>query len=224
MPRSTRSQPRVTIAGTMRAQRRGDAVAVVDIGSNSGRVAVFERDAAGHRRLLAGCRAPLGLVHDVDTLRQLGEEALAGAFDALREFQAIAASAGAVRTIAVGTAAIRDAANRRLFLDRVEREVGFRIRIVSGAQEARYGFNGAVGGIAASDGLVFDLGGGSLQVSSFVNRRMRDGISLPFGALRLSETFLESDPPTAKQLRRLREHVRSGLTDARIRPRAAGAP
>ena len=223
MPRSTRSQPRATIAGTVPARHRGHAVAVVDIGSNSGRVAVFERDAAGHLRLLAGCRAPLRLVHDVDTLQQLGEEAMARAIDALREFQAIAASAGAVRTIAVGTAAMRDAANRRLFLDRVEREVGFRIRILNGAQEARYGFNGAVRGIAASDGLVFDLGGGSLQVSSFVNRRMRDGISLPFGALRLSETFLESDPPTAKQLRRLREHVRSGLTDARIGRLAAGA-
>src|SRR5258705_7184565 len=129
MPRSTRSQPRVTIAGTMRAQRRGDAVAVVDIGSNSGRVAVFERDAAGHLRLLAGCRAPLRLVHDVDTLRHLGEEAMARAIDALHEFHAIAASAGAVRTMSVGTAPMPDAANRRRFLDRAEREIGFRIRL-----------------------------------------------------------------------------------------------
>ena len=205
------------------ARRRGQSVAVIDIGSNSGRVAVYERDLAGHLRLVTACRAALRLVHDIDEIQQLSEETMARAIDALREFQAIASSAGASRTIAVGTAAMRDAANRRLFLDRVEREVGVRIRILTERQEAQYGFNGAVRRLAASDGVVFDLGGGSLQVCSFLKRRMRDGVSLPFGALRLSERFLESDPPTAKQLRRIREQAWAGFKDARIRRLGAGA-
>jgi exopolyphosphatase/guanosine-5'-triphosphate,3'-diphosphate pyrophosphatase len=205
-----------------RAGSNAGAVAVIDIGSNSGRVAVYERDVAGHLRLVAGCRAPLRMVHDVDTMQQLGEETMARTIDALREFQAIAVGAGATRTVAVATAAMRDARNQRLFLDRVEHELGLRIRILSGRQEAAYGFNGAVRALAAADGLLFDLGGGSLQVSSFRNRRIATDVSLPFGALRMSEAWVRADPPTAKQLRRLREHIRAGLERARIGRLAAG--
>jgi exopolyphosphatase/guanosine-5'-triphosphate,3'-diphosphate pyrophosphatase len=67
-----------------------------------------------------------------------------------------------------------------------------------------------------SNGMVFDLGGGSIQITRFANRRLVNTISLPFGALRLSQRFLESDPPSRKQLGRLRDHVRRGLEQAHI--------
>ena len=73
---------------------RSEAVAVIDIGSNSGRVMVFERDASNHLRLLAGSRAPLRLVHDVDQRAELSEATMARTMEALRDFQAIAESAG----------------------------------------------------------------------------------------------------------------------------------
>ena len=71
-------------------------------------------------------------------------------------------------------------------------------------------------GLWVSNGLLFDLGGGSLQITRFAQRRPAEAVSLPFGALRLSEKFLDSDPPTGKQLRRLRDHVRSRLAKARV--------
>jgi exopolyphosphatase/guanosine-5'-triphosphate,3'-diphosphate pyrophosphatase len=201
---------------------RSDPVAVIDIGSNSGRVMVFERDTSSHLRLLAGSRAPLRLVRDVDERAQLSEATMARTMDALRDFQAIAASVGAKRTVAVATAAMRDASNGALFAQRVQRELGIRIDIIGGLAEARYGFAGAVRGLAVSNGLLFDLGGGSLQITRFARRRVVEAVSLPFGALRLSEKFLESDPPSAKQLRRLRDHVRSRLAKTRIERLAAG--
>ena len=88
--------------------------------------------------------------------------------------------------------------------------------------EARYGFAGAVRGLAVSDGLLFDLGGGSLQVTRFARRRLAGSVSLPLGALRLNEKFLESDPPTNKELRRLRDHVWSHLVKARAGRLASG--
>ena len=193
-----------------------DPVAVIDIGSNSGRVMVFERDASSHLRLLAGSRAPLRLVHDVDTRKQLSEATMARTMEALRDFQAIAAGAGAKRIVAVATAAMRDATNGARFVERVRRELGLRIDIIEGLAEARYGFAGAVRGLAVSNGLLFDLGGGSLQITRFARRRLVEAVSLPFGALRLSEKFLHSDPPSGKQLRRLRDHVRSRLAKARV--------
>src|SRR5690242_2316662 len=90
---------------------RGDVVAVIDIGSNSGRVMVFERDIARHLRLLAGSRAALRLIHDVDQRGELGDATMARATEALRDFQAIARGAGATRIVAVATAAMRDATN-----------------------------------------------------------------------------------------------------------------
>jgi exopolyphosphatase/guanosine-5'-triphosphate,3'-diphosphate pyrophosphatase len=200
----------------------GDVVAVIDIGSNSGRVMVFERDTSRHLRLLAGSRASLRLVHDVDASGALSDATMARTIEALRDFQAIATGAGARHIVAVATAAMRDATNGALFVERLRRELGIRIEIIGGRTEARYGFAGAVSGLAVSDGLLFDLGGGSLQITRFARRRAATGVSLPFGALRLSEKFLESDPPTAKQLRRLRDHVRSQLTKARVARLASG--
>jgi len=177
---------------------------------------VFERDASSHLRLLAGSRASLRLVHDVDTRGELSDATMARTTEALRDFQAIATGAGATRLVAVATAAMRDATNGALFAERLQRELGIRIEIIGGLAEARYGFAGAVRGLAVSNGLLFDLGGGSLQITRFARRRLAEGVSLPFGALRLSEKFLESDPPTAKQLRRLRDHVRSHLAKAQV--------
>jgi hypothetical protein len=121
-------------AGPERAgASRSDPVAVIDIGSNSGRVVVFQRDVTGHLRLLAGSRAALRLVQGVDTGGQLTEATMAHTMEALRDFQAIATSAGATRIIAVATAAMRDASNGALFAERVHRGLGFRIQIIGGS-------------------------------------------------------------------------------------------
>jgi exopolyphosphatase/guanosine-5'-triphosphate,3'-diphosphate pyrophosphatase len=117
---------------------------------------------------------------------------------------------------------MRDAANGGLFARRLQRELGTRIQIIAGETEAQYGFAGAVRGLAVSSGVLFDLGGGSMQITRFARRRRATGVSLPFGALRLSEKFLESDPPTSKQLRRLRDYIWSRLAKARV-PRLSPA-
>jgi len=192
------------------------AIAVIDIGSNSGRVMVFERDGSNHLRLLAGSRAPLRLVHDVDQRAELTEETMARAMEALRDFRAIASGTGARQILAVATAAMRDARNGARFTARARRELGIRIEIIEGLAEARFGFAGATQGLEVSSGLLFDLGGGSLQITRFARRRLVNAVSLPLGALRLSEQFLSSDPPSRKQVRRLREHVESRLAKSGV--------
>ena len=124
-----------------------DPVAVVDIGSNSGRVMVFRPEAGGHLHVLAGSRAALRLVRDLDRTGRIPPEALDRAFEALRDFRAIAGGSGVRRFEAAGTSALRDAANGPPFIKRVKRELGITIRILSGLEEARFGFLGAVGGL-----------------------------------------------------------------------------
>jgi exopolyphosphatase/guanosine-5'-triphosphate,3'-diphosphate pyrophosphatase len=183
---------------------------------------VYARDASSHLRQLGGARAALRLVRDVDTRGELSEVTMARTTEAVRDFQAIAAGMGAGRVVAVATAAMRDARNGPRFVERLARELGIRIEIIGGVEEARYGFTGAIRGLAVTDGLLFDVGGGSMQVSRFARRELGTSVSLPLGALRLSGTFLESDPPTAKQIRRLRDHVRRTLDKARPAKLASG--
>ena len=194
-----------------------DPVAVVDIGSNSGRVMVFRPEAGGHLHVLAGSRAALRLARDLDRTGRIPPEALDRAFEALRDFRAIAGGSGVRRFEAAGTSALRDAANGPPFIRKVKRELGITIRILSGLEEARYGFLGAVGGLPVDDGAFFDLGGGSLQVGRFRRRRLAGALSVPLGSLRVSDAFLKSDPPTPRELRKLREHVRETLEEAGLK-------
>ena len=199
-----------------RTRSSREVAAVIDLGSNSSRVVVFERDLSGHLRSVAGSRASLRLVDDVDRLGELSEASMARVTEALRDFKALAAGAGARRIAAVATAAMRDARNGTLFSARLRRELGIRIDIINGAAEARYGFAGAMRGLAVSNGQLFDVGGGSMELTRFARRRRGDDVSLPLGALRLSARFLESDPPTRSQLRRLRDYVHRQLTKAGV--------
>jgi exopolyphosphatase/guanosine-5'-triphosphate,3'-diphosphate pyrophosphatase len=199
-----------------------DPLAVVDIGSNSGRVMVFRPEAGGHLHVLAGSRAALRLARDLDRTGRIPPEALERAFEALRDFRAIAGGSGVRRFEAAGTSALRDAANGPPFIRKVRRELGIRIRILSGLEEARFGFLGAVGGLPVDDGVFFDLGGGSLQVGRFRNRRLVGALSVPLGSLRVSDAFLKSDPPTPREIRKLREHVRETLEEAGVKALAAG--
>jgi len=197
-------------------------VAVFDIGSNSGRVVVYRGEQDGHLRILASTRASLRLVRDLDgegTLSPAAEERLLAA---LRDFVAVARGAGAIRLVAVATAAMRDARNGPGLIARIHHELGLEVRVLSGEEEARFGFLGAVRSLPVSQGALFDVGGGSMQVSRFRARRLTSALSLPLGSLRLSDAFLASDPPTPGEVRRLKEHVRKLLKDAGIRPLGKG--
>ena len=196
-------------------------VAVIDIGSNSGRVVVYRRDDAGMLRILSTTRAALRLVSDVDTAHVLGPEAVERALEALRDFNAVARGAGARRIFAVATAAMRDAGNGPDLIERVRRELGIEIQIIDGEREARYGLRGGISGLPVENGLFFDVGGGSMQVSRFRARRLVLAWSFPLGSLRLSGAFLASDPPTRGEIRALRDHVRDVL--AAIGPQLLGS-
>jgi exopolyphosphatase/guanosine-5'-triphosphate,3'-diphosphate pyrophosphatase len=191
-------------------------VAVIDIGSNSARVVVYRPGPAGHLHLVAGSRAALRLVRDVDRDRRLSREAVARTLETLADFRAIALGAGASRIAAVATAAMRDAENGEALLARVRRELGLRVEVIGGEREARYGFLGGIHGLPVENGLLFDMGGGSLQLTRFAGRSLGRAVSLPLGALRLSSAFLREDPPGPGELKELRRHVERTLEGAAL--------
>ena len=153
---------------------------------------------------------------------RLGDAAVARVAEALRAFLAIARSAGAQSVVAVATAAVRESTNRREFVGRVAAETGVRLEILDGDAEARYMFAGAVHGLPVDSGLVIDIGGGSVEICHFRDRRPLRQWTLPLGALRLSDRFLVTDPPRPSEQGRLRQHALATIVGAGVPPLRPG--
>ncbi|MBI4497958.1 MAG: Ppx/GppA family phosphatase [Chloroflexi bacterium] len=195
----------------------GDGLlAVMDIGSNTGRLVVLRREGGGHLEVVQDVRAPLRLVSALDAEGRLSPEAMERTLAVVRDFRALALGAGAARTIAVATAAVREAANGQDLIARIRDDVGLAVEVLDGSQEARYAFLGAVYGLAVDHGLLVDVGGGSMQIAHFRERQFLQSWSLPLGALRLSVRYLTGDAPTRPEQRRLVQHVQATLTDAGV--------
>src|SRR5689334_1667283 len=119
-------------------------VAVVDLGSNSSRVVVFRTGPAGVLDVLADEHVSLQLIRGLDKEGRLRDEAIEGALRILTDFRRVAESAGARRIYAYGTAALREAKNRDVLVERARSDAGVHVEILDGAGEGRVGFLGAV--------------------------------------------------------------------------------
>jgi exopolyphosphatase/guanosine-5'-triphosphate,3'-diphosphate pyrophosphatase len=161
--------------------------------------------AGGHLEMISDSRAPLRLTRDVQGLGHFSPLTLERTVSVLRDFAALARGAGARRTLAVATEAVRTSTNGDELIRRSKDEAGIDLGVISGEDEARYSFAGAVHGIDARSGLVVDLGGGSLEITRFRERAAERSWTLPLGSLRVSDRFLTSDPPTSKEVEAVRK-------------------
>jgi exopolyphosphatase/guanosine-5'-triphosphate,3'-diphosphate pyrophosphatase len=197
------------------------SLAVVDVGSNSGRAVVLRQADGGHFEILAGGRAPLRLARDVERGGRLTEQALDRTVQTLRDFRALANGSGAERILAVATAAVRDSDNSGDLVERSLRDAGLHLDVIDGETEARLSFLGAIHGLPVEHGMLIDLGGGSMEISRFRARAFVRSWTLALGSLSLSDRFLVSDPPGERELDRLHDHVRSTLEAAGVPPLGA---
>ncbi len=184
---------------------------VIDIGSNTARFVVFETSRAGAVRAIFETKdAPrLGLGASPDG--SLTEPAFARGVTTVRRFARLVRTRGVPRTLAVATSAVRDAPNGLAFVREVERATGVLLRVISGGEEARYAYLGVASTGPLGDDIVFDLGGGSMQLAEVRRGSLRNSVSLPLGVLRLSQRFLDHDPPKRREWEELRDHVRRTL-------------
>jgi exopolyphosphatase/guanosine-5'-triphosphate,3'-diphosphate pyrophosphatase len=183
----------------VRQKRRAKGpVAVVDIGSNSVRLVVYEsltRTAATVHNEKAIC----AIGRDMVTTGRLHGEGMAMALESLARFKMLADGLEVQTREAVATAAARDATNGAEFVRRAEAAWGAPVRVLSGEEEARLAAEGVVAGIPEADGLVADLGGGSLDMVSVKGGKCGDALTLPFGPLRLMD-LAKGDPDDARRM------------------------
>ncbi len=197
--------------------RPGDGVrlAAIDIGSNSIRQIIADVSRDGRIRVLDEMKAAPRLGTGLDRAGRLNEEAMGHAFEALQRMATLARQYGAAKVEAVATSAVRDAANGRHFLDLVRRETGLRVRLLHGEEEARLAFRSALAhfDLARGRSVVMDVGGGSLELAMSADGLVERLVSLPFGAIRMTEQYLGLTP-SRKDVRKLRQAVRDDIRAA----------
>jgi exopolyphosphatase/guanosine-5'-triphosphate,3'-diphosphate pyrophosphatase len=183
--------------GSARARTRGP-VAIVDIGSNSVRLVIYE-SASRIAATLQNEKSICAIGRDMVTTGRLHAEGCAAALEALARFRVMADGLNAESREAVATAAARDAANGAEFIARAEKAWGGPIRILTGEDEARIAAEGVVAGIPDAIGLAADLGGGSLDMVTVKDGKTAAAITLPFGPLRLMDQA-KGDPDRARDI------------------------
>src|SRR5436309_3569989 len=186
----------------------GPPVAVVDIGSNSVRLVGYEGRSRSptpifNEKVLAG------LGREVQTTGLLAADAVEKALAALRRFRALCERMEVAQLWAIATAACRDAKNGKAFVAQAEEICASKIDVLSGQREAELSALGVVSGFHKPDGIVGDLGGGSLELTEVHGARIKPGLTLPLGGLALQDI-------SAKSVKKAEKIVRAALEEAHL--------
>jgi exopolyphosphatase/guanosine-5'-triphosphate,3'-diphosphate pyrophosphatase len=199
-------------------------VAAVDLGTNSTRLLVADIEDGRLDEVVRRLKITR-LGEGVDERKRLLPAPIARVRNVLTDFRREAERLGAERTLAIATSAVRDAENGEAFLGEVEWSYGFETRLLSGHDEAQLTFRGISSARPVEhETLVVDIGGGSTELVAGGPDGLRFHDSLDIGCVRLTERFLDSDPPTEAELDECAAWVRALLAErvpAEVRPGSA---
>jgi exopolyphosphatase/guanosine-5'-triphosphate,3'-diphosphate pyrophosphatase len=181
--------------------------AAVDIGSNSVRLSIAELR-RGRLLALHQDREVTRLGEGVFKDRSLTPQAMAASLKVLRRFHRAVQSFAVERIRVVATSALRDSDNGHIFAEWVKSATGWNLEIISGLEEGRLIHLGVVASMRRPvKMLLIDLGGGSCEVTLSDKGHIKEMVTLPLGAVRLTQEFIHTDPPSKEELNRLREFI-----------------
>lgn len=184
-----------------------ERVAVADFGSNSTRLMLMNVYPDGSFKLVDEIREPLRLAEHLDANGFFTPEIVQRTLETCRVFAEFCRAQQATRVIAVATSAMREAKNGRELTRRIFEETGLLFRILSGEEEAYYGYLGVINTLDIPNGLIVDIGGGSAEIVKVSRREAVEKTSLPIGAITLTRSFLDADSIGGDQVRRLEKHL-----------------
>jgi exopolyphosphatase / guanosine-5'-triphosphate,3'-diphosphate pyrophosphatase len=195
-----------------------ERVAVIDMGSNSWRLVVFGYEPGtpwwslvDEIREAVRIGAGMGAASDNGGGRVLRPDRVELALHTAAVYSAFCRATGVDQVEALATSAIRDADNGEELLAEIERTTGLHARVISGEEEARYGWLAIANSTTIEDGFGLDIGGGSIQALRIEGRHLAGSESLRLGAVRVSERFLPDEKAGSKQMKALRSHAAAKL-------------
>src|ERR1700679_318551 len=197
--------------------------AAIDIGSNSCRLKIA-KVVAHQLKTLAEDREVTRVGASVFESGLVAPEAMTATLRALKRFQRAVQAHGVDQIRVVATAAMRDARNGPAFQAWVKAETGWHMEIISGLEEGRLIHRGLMASEPGVGGrvLLVDLGGGSCEITLSEKKRIKETISVPLGAVRLTQEFLSDDPPPAEGLTRMRKWIQRERRRAHRKIKPAG--
>ncbi len=187
-------------------------VVLMDLGSNAVRFVLAEITPGSGYRVLRKARTQTRLGSGLNG--RLSPRAVRETIQAVHGFLQTLPRDGDLKVLAVATAAARDADNRDALLEPLRRDAGIEVSILSGEEEARLGAMAALLTFDVINGLIIDLGGGSLQATEVRNRSATATASFPLGAVRMTDRFLHHDPPLPGEIEKLQREIRRYLAGA----------
>ncbi len=186
--------------------------AIIDIGSNSARLVIFEKTSRYGFHLICEQKSKVrigeGAYEKEGHLQPIG---IRRAFLTLKSFLHTIEKYQAHKTLCVATSALRDAPNGKLFVRWVQSELGLSIKIIDGNKEAKYGAIAANNLLPINEGITIDIGGGSSDIALIQNGHITDTYSLNLGTVRLKELFFDKDMPLQKINKEAKAYIKNEL-------------
>jgi exopolyphosphatase/guanosine-5'-triphosphate,3'-diphosphate pyrophosphatase len=168
-------------------------LSVIDLGYNSIKLVSYHIDTKNSFKVYDRRSIKLKIGRGLDENGYLSDQAQRDTIESLRLFRDIIKTDNVENILPVATSAVREAANKKEFLSEIHDQTGFSFRLLSHEEESLYSWCGALHSTCISDALFFDLGGGSLEIVHSENYKIKNLLSLPLGALRLTQMLSQKN-------------------------------
>ncbi|WP_019910761.1 Ppx/GppA phosphatase family protein [Paenibacillus sp. HW567] len=188
-------------------------IGIIDIGSNSIRLVIYDTTLEGGYKIIKECKYSARLSEKITRDGRLERKDMDTIVPVLHQFKEICSAFEVDKIRAGATAAIRNAANSSEIISYLSEASEINIEVISGHQEAYFGFLGVINAFDVQDGFVIDIGGGSTEVTLFRGRRYQNSISFPFGAVNTNLMFSQHGNWNNDQVRKLQAFVTGRLVE-----------
>jgi len=184
-------------------------IGIIDLGSNSVRLVIFEIKSTGAYKLIDDINDTLRLSENMVEGKYINDIAMHKAVKTVKLYKKLCSAYGISSSgiIAVATEAVRKAENKDQFLSLLRTGSGLVFRILSGKEECTYVYNAVINSIEVSNGIIVDIGGGSTEIIQFKDKIIKNSISIPIGAVTATESFLDKNSITAAMLENLQKSM-----------------
>lgn len=182
-----------------------EKIGIIDLGSNSARLVIVRLFGDGYFMVEDELKESVRLGQDMDRDGFLKPQRVAETIKTLKMFRRLCDASEVSRIIAVATAAVRKAKNQRSFLDEIQATCGIRVNVLSEEEEATLVYRGVINSMDVPKGLILEIGGGSTKIVSYNRRAILNYVTLPFGAVTLTDLFADDGVSPKEQTAKIEE-------------------
>ena len=183
---------------------------VIDIGSNTIRLVIYQVH-DGQIRSVLNQKYVAGLVGYVDESDRMSREGIDVAVESLSQIKEVTEQIGLTEVFPFATASLRNIKNQREVVQEIYNQCGLSVQVLSGEEEGRYDYYGAIQSVPMENGILVDVGGGSTELVEYRRKEICHAVSVPIGSLNLYHRFVEEILPNKKEISAIKKEVKKQI-------------